>query len=100
MTAAMYKITQIQVKASGNVHINHQNRGMWRDCCARWTGLSISVTAVLLGSLHTTVSSVYAEWHKNNKYPVSSSSMDGNDLLMIEVNGQWPDWFELTERLQ
>ena len=24
----------------------------------------------------------------------------GNALLMSEVNGEWPDWFELTEILQ
>jgi hypothetical protein len=37
---------------------------------------------------------------KKRKYPVSGSSVGANALLMPEVRGEWPDWFELIERQQ
>lgn len=33
------------------------------------------------------------------KHPVSRNSADGKVLLMMEVRGEWWDWFELTGRL-
>jgi len=33
--------------------------------------------------------------HKKRKYPVRGSSVGKNALLMPEVSGEWPDWFEL-----
>uniref|UniRef100_A0A3Q0S5T8 Olfactomedin-like domain-containing protein n=1 Tax=Amphilophus citrinellus TaxID=61819 RepID=A0A3Q0S5T8_AMPCI len=35
---------------------------------------------------------------KTRKYPVSSSSLDENALLIAEFGGEWPDCFELIER--
>jgi len=58
---------------------------------ARWAGLSISETADLLGFSCTTISRVYRE-----KYTVSGSE----NALLLEVRGEWPDWFELIERQQ
>jgi len=37
---------------------------------------------------------------KKRKYPVSSSSVGENTLLMPEIRGEWPDWFKLIERQQ
>ena len=37
---------------------------------------------------------------KNKKHSVRGSSACGNTLLMRVVNREWPDWFELTERLR
>lgn len=34
---------------------------------------------------------------KNNL--VRGSSIGGNALSMRELRGEWPDWFELTDRL-
>ncbi len=34
---------------------------------------------------------------KKRKYPVSSSCVDENDLLMSEVRGEWADWLEMIE---
>ncbi len=73
-------------------------RGMVVD--ARRDGLSISKTAVLLVFSHTTISRVYREWSKKRKYPVSSSCVDKNALLMTEVRGEWADWLEMIERQQ
>lgn len=72
---------------------------------ARWAGLSIFETANLLGFSQTTVSRVFTQTGEKNKqtkrkHPVSSSSMDRNASVMIEVTGERPDWCELTERLQ
>ncbi len=52
---------------------------------ARRAGLSISKTADLLGFSRTTISRVSRE---KRKYPVSSSCVDENALLMSEENGQ------------
>ncbi len=37
---------------------------------------------------------------KKRKYPVSSSGVDENALLMSEVRGEWTDWLEMIERQQ
>ena len=67
---------------------------------ARQAGLSISITGDL-GFSCTTFSIVYSEWCNKEKNPVCSGSVDGRDLLMRELNGEWPkNWFELTEWLQ
>ncbi len=52
---------------------------------ARRAGLSISKTADLLESSHTTISKVYREWSEKRKDPVSGSCEDENALLMSEV---------------
>ncbi len=35
-----------------------------------------------------------------SKYPVSSSCVDENALLMREVRGEWADWLAMIERQQ
>ncbi|XP_051545183.1 homeodomain-interacting protein kinase 3-like isoform X1 [Myxocyprinus asiaticus] len=48
-----------------------------------------------------TDSKVYSEWcQKQQNIQFCGSSVDGNTLLVREVNREWPDWFELTERLR
>ncbi len=37
---------------------------------------------------------------KKRKYPVSSSFVDENALLMSEVRGEWADWLEMIEGQQ
>ncbi len=37
---------------------------------------------------------------KKRKYPVSSSCVDENALLMSEVRGEWSDCLEMIERQQ
>ena len=67
---------------------------------ARRAGLSISETADLLGFSLQPSLGFTENGPKKNKYPVSGSSVGGNALLMPEVRGEWPDWFELIERQQ
>ncbi len=67
---------------------------------ARRAGLSISKNADLLGFPHTTISRVTENGPKKRKYPVSSSCVDENALLMSEARGEWADWFEMIERQQ
>ncbi len=55
---------------------------------ARRAGLSISKTADLLGISRTTISRFTENGSKKRKYPVSSSCVDENALLMSEENGQ------------
>ncbi len=61
---------------------------------------SISETPDLLEFSLETISRVDQEWPEKDKYPVSGHSEGENALLMAEVRGEWPDWFELTERPQ
>ncbi len=65
---------------------------------ARRAGRSILKTADLLGFSHTTISRVTENGPKKRKYPVSSSCVNKNTLLISEVRGEWADWFEMTER--
>lgn len=60
-----------------------------------WAGLSISKTADRLRFTENG-----PEKKKKRKYPVSSSSLGKNALLMPEVRGYWSDYFELTGRQQ
>lgn len=53
---------------------------------ARRAGMTISTTAYLLKYSHTSVSKIYSEFCVN-----------GDTLLMREVSGKSPDWFELTK---
>ncbi len=55
---------------------------------ARRAGLRILKTADLLGFSHTTSSGFTENGPKKRKYPVSSSCVDENALLMSEENGQ------------
>ncbi len=66
----------------------------------RRAGLSISKTADLLGFSHATISMFTENDPKKRKYPVSSSCVDENALLMSEVRGEWADWLEMIERQQ
>jgi len=45
---------------------------------------SISQSAQLLGFSHTTISRVYKGWFERRK-------------CMVEVRGEWTDWFKLIE---
>ncbi len=50
---------------------------------------------------HTQPSLGFAEnGLKKRKYPVSRSSLGENALLLPEVRGERPGWFEMTERQQ
>ncbi len=51
----------------------------------RRAGLSISKTADLLGFSHTTISRFTENGPKKRKYPLSSSCVNENALLMSEV---------------
>lgn len=68
---------------------------------SRRAGLSISLTADDLGFSHTSL--IYSEWCNGakKKKSVSGSTAHRNALLLMrQVNGEWPDWFELIEKLQ
>ncbi len=73
-------------------------RGMVVD--SKRAGLNISKTADLLRFSRTTISRVYREWSKKEKYPVSGSCVDENALLMSDVRGEWADWLEMIEGQQ
>lgn len=84
---------QLQVRMGGNVIY------CGTVVAAKQAILSISETADLhaqqsLDCTHNLVKNT----HK--KLPVIDSSVCRNTLLMREVRGEWPDLFELTERLQ
>ena len=65
---------------------------------AREGGLSISETADLLAFSSATSLGFAENGAKNQKRPVSSSSLGRNALLMKEVRGEGPDWSKLIER--
>ena len=85
---------QKNLGASGNVHINHQNRGKFDlsdfSCsmivAARWAGLSISVTVDLLGFSCTTISSVRSEWCENQK--TSGEQQSCGRKCLVDERGQ------------
>ncbi len=60
--------------------------------CGMVVGLSISKTADLLGFSCTTISGFTEHGPKNRKYPVSSSCVEENALLMSEVRREFADW--------
>ncbi len=50
---------------------------------------------------HTQPSLVFTEYGpKKRKYPVSSSCVNENALLMSEIREEWADWLEMIERQQ
>ncbi len=55
---------------------------------ARWTGLSFSKTADLLGFSRTAISRV------------SSERQFCGRKCLVDVRGEWADWLEMIERLQ
>ncbi len=60
------------------------------------------IPTVLTKSLfiHSPASLLGTPGLKKRKYPVSSSCVDENALLMREVRGEWADWLEMIERQQ
>lgn len=40
-----------------------------------------------------TIATVFREWREKRKYPVNSSSVDENALLMQDIRGEWLDCF-------
>ncbi len=65
---------------------------------ARRAGLSISKTADT-GIFHIQPSLGFTEnGQTKRKYPVSSSCVYGNVLLMSEFRGEWADWLEMKDK--
>ena len=98
----MHKIRRIRVRS-----FSYRQNGDKCDLSDFDRGLSvgarvnISVTADLPVIL--TRNSLYSfpqNGAKIKKQPVSGSSVDGSALVMREVNGEWPDWFKLTEGIR
>ena len=65
---------------------------------ARRAGLSFSETADLLGFSCTTISRVYRERSENEK--ISSERQLCERKCLVDVRGEWSDWFEMIERQQ
>ncbi len=67
---------------------------------ARRTGRSISKTAdlTLLGFSRTSISRVYREWSKKEK--ISSERQLCGRNCIVDVRGEWADWFEMIESQQ
>lgn len=63
---------------------------------AKWAGLKKFLTAQHLESLLKKVTRFYKA--RRGKHSLSSICPCGNALLMRKVRGEWPCWFELTER--
>jgi len=64
---------------------------------ARRVSLSISQSAQLLGFSRTTILGFTKNGVKREEHPVWGSPVGKNALLMLEVEGEWADWFKLIE---
>ena len=81
-------------EASVSVHINHQNGE--KNGCSRnlsewhdfWPGLSIFVTADLLGFSGTILSWVYSDWWWKTK-KISSEQQFCRQKCLVDERGQW-----------
>ncbi len=65
---------------------------------ARRAGLSISKNADLLGFSRTTISRVYRELSEKEK--ISCERQLCGRKCLVDVRGEWADWFEMIERQQ